>query len=403
VRRGRRPHDRQGVLADDDRRGGTTTLTFTYANPAGAALASNVGAVDNLPSGWSSPIPRTSVAPVPTPRLPTIATPGGSTITTTNLQVPGGRIDLHGDGRRHQRRGPVQRELRGIAVGFTNGSGNLTLTNVIDAVTPSCVAVLGGSGRRDAGHPRADVARRRARAARLLVGFAGLRAMRPKENGRSRGRLRGDTNCADLAVDAQPGHRLAVELAGRRQALLGLEVAQRVSGRRTADAVDRQAVAVAVQRDCCILANAVVAVWNAVFDERLFASTLPCASVPSLPTYAPTPAPTSAPTGPPTTAPAAAPVPAPIAVAFCLPVIGCDSVVVGFASWWCPRRARRRRAQGQRDRAGDHGVLERSLHKSSKKGGFTAHAHSGDASDRDPSEDTLGNLPPGPVRGVGIG
>jgi hypothetical protein len=191
VRRGRRPHDRQGVLADDDRRGGTTTLTFTYANPAGAALASNLGAVDNLPSGWSSPIPRTSVAPVPTPRLPTIATPGGSTITTTNLQVPGGRIDLHGDGRRHQRDRPVQRELRGIAVGFTNGSGNLSLTNVIDAVTPSCVAVLGGSGRRDAGHPRADVARRRARAARLLVGFAGLRAMRPKENGRSRGRLRG--------------------------------------------------------------------------------------------------------------------------------------------------------------------------------------------------------------------
>jgi hypothetical protein len=70
----------------------------------------------------------------------------------------------------------------------------------------------------------------------------------PNENGRSRGRFRGRGD-PPLAVHAQLGHRLAVELAGLRQALLGLEVAQRAFRRRSADAVDRQAVALAVQRN----------------------------------------------------------------------------------------------------------------------------------------------------------
>jgi uncharacterized repeat protein (TIGR01451 family) len=171
--------------------GGTTTLTFTYANPAGAAAASNLGVVDSLPGGLVVANPANVGGTCANAAAATAATPGGSTITTTNLQVAAGAsictvtVDVT------PASGQFNASCAGSPSGFTNGSGNLALTNVIDAVTPSCVAVLGGPVvvTNGVAVPTLDDVVLGMLA--LLVGFAGLRARRANENGRSRGRLRG--------------------------------------------------------------------------------------------------------------------------------------------------------------------------------------------------------------------
>jgi len=171
--------------------GGTTTLTFTYANPAGAAVASNLGVVDNLPPGLVVANSANVGGTCANAAAATIATPGGSTITTTNLQVLAGASTCTVTVDVTNAAGQFNASCAGSPSGFTNGSGNLTLTNVIGAVTPSCVAVLGGPV---VVTPELAVPTLRDVALvllALLVGFAGLRAMRPKKDGRSRGRLRG--------------------------------------------------------------------------------------------------------------------------------------------------------------------------------------------------------------------
>jgi uncharacterized repeat protein (TIGR01451 family) len=127
--------------------GGTTTLTFTITNPAPNNPTQVVGFTDMLPSGLK-------IAAVPniggTCSGGTVtAAAGGTSITVAGRNVPASTaspatctvtVDVTNV------IGVLNASCANNPAAFTNGTGNITgLSNLIGAVTPSCVAVNGNT------------------------------------------------------------------------------------------------------------------------------------------------------------------------------------------------------------------------------------------------------------------
>jgi uncharacterized repeat protein (TIGR01451 family) len=122
--------------------GGTTTLTFTVTNPAGAPAVSNVGFVDTLPSGLRVANPGAVGGTCANAAAATTANAGAGTITTTNLQVPAGASSCTVTVNVTNATGQVNASCAGNPAAFTNGAANVAVTNVVNAATASCVTVL---------------------------------------------------------------------------------------------------------------------------------------------------------------------------------------------------------------------------------------------------------------------
>ena len=123
--------------------GGVTVLTFTVTNPAGAPAITNVGFVDQLPSGMRVAANPKVDGTCANATAGTTASPGGTTITTANLQVPAGASSCTVTVQVTNAPGQGNGGCGSLPSGFTNASGNLTLTNVADATSPACVVVTG--------------------------------------------------------------------------------------------------------------------------------------------------------------------------------------------------------------------------------------------------------------------
>jgi uncharacterized repeat protein (TIGR01451 family) len=124
--------------------GGTTVLTFTLTSPSGAPAASNVGFVDTLPSGLRVASPASVGGTCANAAAATIANAGAGSITVTNLQLQPGPSVCTVTVNVTNASGQVNGTCAGNPSGFTNASANVTVSNAIDGVAPSCLVVSGG-------------------------------------------------------------------------------------------------------------------------------------------------------------------------------------------------------------------------------------------------------------------
>ena len=121
--------------------GGTTTLTFTVANPAGAPAVSNVGFVDTLPSGLRVAAPAAVGGTCANAAAATTATGGAGIITTTNLQVPAGASSCTVTVNVTNAAGQVNASCAGNPAAYTNGAANVAVTSVANVITPGCISM----------------------------------------------------------------------------------------------------------------------------------------------------------------------------------------------------------------------------------------------------------------------
>jgi uncharacterized repeat protein (TIGR01451 family) len=121
---------------------GTTALTFTVTNPAGAPAVSNVGFVDTLPSGLIVANPPAVGGTCANAAAATTAGAGTGTITVSSLQVSAGPVSCTVTVNVTNAEGEFNASCSGSPAAFTNTSANVVATNVNNNVTPGCVSVL---------------------------------------------------------------------------------------------------------------------------------------------------------------------------------------------------------------------------------------------------------------------
>jgi hypothetical protein len=121
--------------------GGTTQLRFTVTNPAGAMSRGDLGVVDTLPTGLR-------IAPAPlvggtcvNAAAATTASSGGTTISIFNLQVPAGESSCTVTVNISNAPGRYNADCGQQPADFTNTASNVSVTNLTNAVTPSCLVV----------------------------------------------------------------------------------------------------------------------------------------------------------------------------------------------------------------------------------------------------------------------
>ncbi|HEX3122531.1 MAG TPA: hypothetical protein VHQ21_04455 [Rhodanobacteraceae bacterium] len=121
--------------------GGTTQLQFTVTNSDGAMARSDLGVVDTLPSGLR-------IAPAPSvggtcanAAAATIASSGGTSISIFNLQVPAGPSSCTVTMNVTNAPGQLNADCSQQPVNFTNGASNVSVTNLTNTVSPSCLIV----------------------------------------------------------------------------------------------------------------------------------------------------------------------------------------------------------------------------------------------------------------------
>ena len=120
--------------------GGTTVLTFTVSNPAGSPALSNVGFTDTLPSGLV--VGTGSVGGTcANAAAATTATAGSSTITVTNLDLTAGASTCTMTVNVTNATGQFNGSCSGLPGAFTNASGNVSVSNVVNSIQPSCLVV----------------------------------------------------------------------------------------------------------------------------------------------------------------------------------------------------------------------------------------------------------------------
>jgi uncharacterized repeat protein (TIGR01451 family) len=121
--------------------GGTTTLTFTVSNPANNPALTNVGFVDNLPSGLEVAATPAVGGTCANAVGATTAAAGATSITVANLLVPAGAASCTVTVAITNKAGQANSSCDSLPAGFTNASGNVAVTNVINGVSSSCVIV----------------------------------------------------------------------------------------------------------------------------------------------------------------------------------------------------------------------------------------------------------------------
>lgn len=125
--------------------GGTTDLVLTVTNPAGSPARSDIGISDTLPSGLRVGNPPGVGGTCVNAAAATIASGGGSTISVFNLQVPGGAgvdsscvVTVHVTNADDQ----FNMDCGSLPAAFTNGAGNVSVTNLTGTVSSACLTVL---------------------------------------------------------------------------------------------------------------------------------------------------------------------------------------------------------------------------------------------------------------------
>jgi len=125
--------------------GGTTVLTFTVTNVTGAPAVSNVGFTEYLPSGLVVANPPSVGGTCANAAAATVTSGGSGTITVSNLQVPAGATPCTVTVNVTNASGQSNSSCVGNPPAFTNSSGNVTVSNAVNGVTPSCLVVLGAT------------------------------------------------------------------------------------------------------------------------------------------------------------------------------------------------------------------------------------------------------------------
>jgi hypothetical protein len=126
--------------------GDNSELRFTVTNPFGADARSDAGFVDTLPAGL-----RVANAPFVSgtcdnAAAATIASAGGSTITTSHLDVPAGTSEPGSSCTVTLMvtnvSGQFNSNCAAQAPAFTNAAGNVSVTNLTNSIAPSCLTVV---------------------------------------------------------------------------------------------------------------------------------------------------------------------------------------------------------------------------------------------------------------------
>jgi uncharacterized repeat protein (TIGR01451 family) len=128
-----------GPTVIDD--GDTTVLTFTVQNTLGAPPLANVGFVDTLPAGIVVANPPAVGGTCANAAAATTATPGTATITVTGLDVPAGDAACTVTVNVTNAAGQTNESCGANPAAFTNDSGNVSVTSVVNGVQPSCLVV----------------------------------------------------------------------------------------------------------------------------------------------------------------------------------------------------------------------------------------------------------------------
>lgn len=125
---------------------GTTALTFTVTNPAGAPAVSNVGFVDTLPSGLIVANPPAVGGTCANAAAATTASAGGSTVAVTFLQVPSGVSSCTVTVNVTNKTGQTNADCNLNPAAFTNFSANLEAVNAVVSSEPACLVVNSTTG-----------------------------------------------------------------------------------------------------------------------------------------------------------------------------------------------------------------------------------------------------------------
>lgn len=121
--------------------GGTTELRFTVTNTAGSMARSDLGVVDTLPSGLRIASPALVGGTCANAAAATIANGGGTTISIYNLQVPAGDSSCTVTLGVTNALGQYNADCGQQPAAFTNSAGNVSVTNLTNGVSPSCLIV----------------------------------------------------------------------------------------------------------------------------------------------------------------------------------------------------------------------------------------------------------------------
>ena len=121
--------------------GASTELKFTVTVPAGFPSRSDIGFIDNLPSGLRVASFAGLGGTCANAVSATTATSGSTSITVANLEVPAGPSSCTVTVQVTNAVGQTNATCNAQPAGFTNRRANVDTVNIFNAVLPSCLVV----------------------------------------------------------------------------------------------------------------------------------------------------------------------------------------------------------------------------------------------------------------------